>query len=155
MPLKRGFPHQENERRKRFSWCAECADGRHVDCDFHMNDGAVDAMDFVRVSCECPCQGEIRPSFDLLDLIAHLRGMVRHAELEDEKEDQARLGVENTLYEVTDLTMIELHNALIDDEGRFNPHKPTFDHVMTRLERIFRSSDVPAIKQLCEDIEPA
>lgn len=155
MPLKRGFPHKANEKRKRFTWCPRCVEGRHVGCDLHMNDGAFDAMDFVHVSCECPCEGEIRESFSLLDLIARLRGDERNTTSVAQKEAQDRIAVENTLYEAADLIMVDLHNALIDDEGRFNPHQPTFDHVMARLEEILRDSEIPAIKQLFEDIEPA
>ena len=34
-------------------YCVSCRKGQHQDCDNHMNDGAVDALDFVNVYCAC------------------------------------------------------------------------------------------------------
>lgn len=39
--------------------CMFCAIGRCEDCDHHINDGAVDALDFIDVYCECDCNGGI------------------------------------------------------------------------------------------------
>lgn len=41
-----------------FKRCRQCALGNHAECDHHMNDSAVDALDFVNVRCICQCHDD-------------------------------------------------------------------------------------------------
>lgn len=50
-------------------YCLPCQQDMHRDCDRHMNDGAFDALDFIPVSCKCPCEGQITENFKLIDLV--------------------------------------------------------------------------------------
>lgn len=56
-------------------WCRDCKLGQHDQCDIHMNDNAVDALDFINVSCDCPCEGDVRSPehHGLIELIVELR----------------------------------------------------------------------------------
>lgn len=56
-------------------WCRSCREGVHADCWLHINDGAVDALDFSNVDCECPCNGDVyKPDhYGLIELISELR----------------------------------------------------------------------------------
>lgn len=53
--------------------CKMCASNKHGECDLHINDGAVDAEEFISVSCACPCEGEVQQGGKLIDLVAVLR----------------------------------------------------------------------------------
>lgn len=59
--------------------CLPCSRNQHAGCDHHMNDGAGDAMDFIPVSCRCPCQGEVG-DVGLLGLVVGLRQEIAGAE---------------------------------------------------------------------------
>lgn len=47
--------------------CGPCAKDDHNNCDHHINDSAVDALDFLPVSCTCQCNDE-----DLLLMESHV-----------------------------------------------------------------------------------
>lgn len=50
--------------------CFACSKNLHRDCELHLNDGAVDALDFIDVNCNCPCKGRVRTK--LIDLVRAL-----------------------------------------------------------------------------------
>lgn len=50
-----------------------CTSSKHGECETHINDGAVDAEDFIFVSCACPCKGEVPEGSKLITLVADLR----------------------------------------------------------------------------------
>lgn len=57
----------------RARWCWVCRIDNHADCDQHMNDSAVDALDFITVRCDCPCEGEVPEGGKLIALVKDLR----------------------------------------------------------------------------------
>lgn len=54
-------------------WCYMCTSSKHGECELHINDGAVDAEEFISVHCACPCKGEVPEGSKLITLVADLR----------------------------------------------------------------------------------
>lgn len=88
MTLQRGMPVKK---------CLMCQGNRHIDCEHHINDGAVDASEFVNTKCECPCEGDVHSAGGLIGLVGDLRrqiaGMEAHGvqlRLARQERDEAR-----------------------------------------------------------------
>lgn len=79
MVQRKPFAQQVQEVGRTIGWCLLCKRGKHADCELHVNDGAVDALDFVNVRCDCPCQGEVSRGGKLIDLVARLRESLEDA----------------------------------------------------------------------------
>lgn len=109
MTLQRGVPVKK---------CSACQGNRHISCDRHMNDGAVDASEFVRVACDCPCEGEVYDSAGLIGLVAELRRQIRAT---NEKHTEQRIARDrnNQRWFEKWIPVAELIEDLLrpDDEG--------------------------------------
>lgn len=98
-------------------WCFFCKRSKHADCELHVNDDAHDALDFVNVNCECPCQGEVpRPSGKLIDLVKVLREHTEQLVAEiDEKEAEIK---KLQSREAEAIVMLrDFFEEYVDDEG--------------------------------------
>lgn len=96
--------------------CLMCTSNKHSECDLHMNDGAVDAEDFVHVSCDCPCNGEVEPGGKLIDLVAVLRDEI--ADLEEKSSAGAAESEQTARAHRALLAQIGNYlDEIFDDEG--------------------------------------
>lgn len=153
MPLKRGYPHEAAEQRKRFGWCASCSDNRHAGCHLHQDDHW-EPGDYVSpYRCACPCEGEVREDHPLIELVRELRQRVDSASRAELQVARRTLAVEKTLADVGENVMVSLYNALLDEEGGFNPDRREVERIMKQIEGQLRASDVPAVRQLVAEIE--
>lgn len=99
-------------------WCLGCKANRHKECDKHINDGAVDALEFIDVRCDCPCEGEVRGK--LIDLVAQLRQEAATAAAAIEELGSA-LDWRSRQYRTLDAAIVRFLERSTDDEGDFNP----------------------------------
>lgn len=71
------------------SWCSTCTSNKHRSCCRHMNDGAVDAEDFISgpfTDCACPCRGRVpKEGGRLIDLVEYLNATIE--ELSEDRSD--------------------------------------------------------------------
>lgn len=113
--LRRGVP-PVSERPAR---CADCRHNRHRMCDLRMNEGAVDAEDFISVSCKCPCEGEV--TGQLIDLVSTLRMQIKalNSVADEEKEQE---GNEIDVLRSLITCVEEFFRTGINDEGTFDLH---------------------------------
>lgn len=136
--FNRGYP-------VRTTWCRSCQASRHTECDWHMNDGAGDAEDFVEVRCECPCDGQLQHGEMLIDLVASLRREI-HALENDKAAASLREGSVGTWgVELAQIYDEHLHDALFDDEGKLSPQEIDVLAVLGRMDEIFDDSPIEAV----------
>lgn len=114
-PLRWAWP-QDTDPFER--WCLGCKANRHKECDLHINDGAVDAEEFINVRCDCPCEGEVRGK--LIDLVAQLRQEAATAAAAIEELGSA-LDWRSRQYRTLDAAIVRYLEGSTDDEGDFNP----------------------------------
>lgn len=82
-----------------------------------MNEGAVDAEEFIDVSCKCPCEGEV--TGQLIDLVSVLRLRIRAlASLMSEEKEQD--GNEVDILRALMTSVEEFFQTGINDEGVFD-----------------------------------
>ena len=117
MGIRVGGPMVRHPRRK---LCFACKSNVHRDCELHMNDGAVDALDFVHVYCECPCKGEVFEGARLIDLVEALRKSLSevskraHEKLSKEQQQHDEI---LTLGKKSIKLIEEFIESYVDDEG--------------------------------------
>lgn len=111
------------------SCCPACVRRRHGDCSRHINDGAVDAEEFIGgllFDCSCPCGGRVPEGGQLIDLVEALvykikLGNVRvetlYAELQEERKKLQRAH--------------KILHSIIDDEG--NADMRAFRQVLSQF----------------------
>lgn len=114
--LRRGVP-PVSERSAPL--CFSCRKNRHRECDLHMNDGAVDAEEFVSVCCKCPCEGEVPAGGALIDLVARLREQIGVVEQGSTEVDAVVNEEVRALRSLVTLTENFICNG-INDEGAFD-----------------------------------
>jgi hypothetical protein len=95
--------------------CSGCRADLHRDCILHLNDDAVDAEDFIMVTCDCICQGECDSEHRLIDIIADLRREIEGREATWEETSKRSRASESALREVADLL-----DQSFNDEGVVN-----------------------------------
>jgi hypothetical protein len=111
--LRRGVPSVS----ERPGSCVACRHKRHRECDLRLNEDAVDAQDFVDVSCKCPCEGEV--TGQLIDLVSALRaqlGSLNSVITEAQAQEADELLILRSL--VTNVE--EFFQNSVDDEGSFD-----------------------------------
>jgi hypothetical protein len=145
--FRTGFPRAEFERQKNFGRCPSCVHGRHAQCERHINDGAFDADDFVRVSCICPCEGDVHAPYSLIDLVAELRREIAEIAVLLNDERGARAAAEERLITLAEFAFDELDDALIDEEGHLDP-MPGARGVFEQFKGIFLDSEIASLQQL-------
>lgn len=114
------------------NWCLFCMRNRHRDCELHINDGAVDALDFVPVRCDCPCKGRVYGR--LIDLVQELNEQIA-AHQEDQKRwyDRERV-LEKQVLSTRD-AVEQLLTYGYDDEGNVSDRH--MEHFLADVKRIF------------------
>lgn len=132
------------QRRKK---CWACARNQHKKCDLHMNDGAVDAEEFIAVSCDCVCEGKIGTEYDsLIDMVMSYKRMVDFSEQKARTQSILAARSAATADEALELIRSFLGRAY-DDEGNLLQDRKgrSFEQalgVMTSgLEQIAREQD--------------
>lgn len=111
--LRRGVP-PVSERPAR---CVGCRHNKHRECDLRINEGAVDAEDFISVSCKCPCEGEV--TGQLIDLVSTLRLQIKAlTSVADEEKEQE--GNEIDVLRSLITCVEEFFQTGINDEGTFD-----------------------------------
>lgn len=143
-PLVSPWPQDTNPFER---WCLGCKANRHKECDLHINDGAVDAEEFIDVKCYCPCEGDVRGK--LIDLVAQLRQEAATAAAAIEELGNT-LDWRSRQYRTLEAAVVRLLEASTDDEGEVNPSEASVDELRGTLELV-RDQAMPKPQQ---DEEP-
>lgn len=105
---------QQVQRRKK---CWACARNQHKKCDIHLNDGAVDAEEFINVNCGCVCEGKIGTQYDsLIAMVMAYKEMVDSAEQKARTQSMLAARSASTADEALELIRAFLQRGY-DDEG--------------------------------------
>lgn len=119
--------------------CLGCKANRHKECDLHINNGAVDAEEFIFVVCDCPCEGEVRGK--LIDLVAELRQEAATAAAAIEELGSA-LDWRSRQYRTLDAAVVRFLEVSVDDEGQVNPSDGAV-HELGATWDLVRAQDKP------------
>jgi hypothetical protein len=106
-----------NKQAQRPKKCWACARNQHKNCDLHMNDGAVDAEEFIDVRCDCPCEGSIGTQYDsLIDMVMAYKTIANDSEQKARTQSMLAARSASTADEALELIRAFLGRGY-DDEG--------------------------------------
>lgn len=145
--FRRGFP-------VRLTWCRSCQMSRHTECDHRMNDGAVDAQEFVSVPCKCPCEGQLREGELLIDLVAQLRQQIRDEQARQTEGILQEHALNDWGAELVEAYDVRLHDALFDDEAKLNVHQERLFSVLDEIDKLFDASPIESVTEYFSEQNP-